>query len=153
MKTIQYYFKLEFQYMNGTWLSNEGNLRSCVSATHDVLKNTYVDYSILGDFIILTLDMQDYSKAKILITRLKQELSQKGNTYYGNEHVGLKIEKSFCRPIDNLGTEDGIDGPLSWNIITPPELQYIPTEEVFNLFNDWLKFLKEVELNAPKFVR
>ncbi len=139
--------------MNGKWLSDEGNLSACVSATHNILRTKYVNYNILGDFIILTPSMHDYSKAELLISRLKQELSNKGETYYGNENIGLECKNDFCRPIDHLTPTDLKDGAsINWNIITPIELQYIPTQEIFKLFEDWLEFLKEIKLNSPKFL-
>ena len=152
MQTIEYYFKIEFQYKNGIWLSNLGNLRVSVNATQEILKLRYVNYNILGDFIVLTPSMHQISKAELLINRIKQELTDKGETYYGNENIGLEIKYDFSRPIDHLTpVEKRGEQSINWNIITPLELQYIPTQEIFKLFDDWLDFLKEVELNSPKF--
>lgn len=96
--------------------------------------------------------MHEYSKAEFLISRLKQELLNKGETYYGNENIGMEFKNDFCRPIDHLTPTDSQHGDsINWNHTTPIELQYIPTKEIFQLFDDWLEFLKEIKSNSPQF--
>ncbi len=153
MAILDYYFKIEFQFKSGKWLSNKGSLRAVVQASHDVLLYNYVNYNILGEFIVLTPEFHQLTKAEILITRLRQELFEKSETYYGNENIGLEIKRDFCRPIDQLTPEVFDDKhSINWNINTPQELQFIPTHEVFKLFDDWIEFLKHVEIDAPKFI-
>ena len=133
-------------------MNTSGYKRLVISASDDLLKKEYVDYTILEGIILHSLAFQNSSSAFESISKLKYELETKGQSYYGNEHVGLEINLDFCKPIDNLGSEDGLDGPLSWNIATPAHLQKIPTAEIFQLFDDWLKFLKAVEENPPQII-
>lgn len=96
--------------------------------------------------------MKFESAAKI-VTKLQQDLKDNGSTFYGNEFVGLEIEPTFSRPIDNIGSDDGLETPLNWNIATPEHLQLIPTEEIFQLLDDWVAFLKVIEDNPPRFLK
>lgn len=147
---LNYYFQIQFNWKN-KWFSGSGLKRPIIRASNQVLIKNFVDYSILEGFILHTNAMQELLSVDKFIKYLKQELNEKNEAYYGNEIVGLEIKHDFCRPIDNLGTDDGRDGPLNWNIATPEKLQYIPTVEIFQLFDDWLAFLKEIESNSPKF--
>lgn len=150
MEYLRYYFKYEFIW-NKKWQNTQGHKTLVISASNALLSKEYIDYSLLVGFFLHTKSLQEFLIASNFIERLKQELNEKNEAYYGNEIVGLEIKHDFCRPIDNLGTDDGRDGPLNWNIATPEKLQYIPTVEIFQLFDDWLAFLKEVESNSPKF--
>ena len=58
-----------------------------------------------------------------------------------NEVVVLE-KKDLSRIIDNLGDSEDIETHLSWNVSTPLELQYIPTDEILEIFRSWYQFLK-----------
>lgn len=60
------------------------------------------------------------------------------------------LVRDYCRPIDNLGSEDGIESRLSWNITRPEHLHKIPTKEFFKLFDDWPEFLKVIDETPPR---
>lgn len=147
---LRYYFQLEFSW-NKTWYSNEGFRRPIIRASNWVLSKEYVDYTLLEEIFLHSRVLKDVESTKLEIERIRTQLEQSGSAYHGNEHVGLEIKTDFSRPFDNLGTDDGIEGPLNWNIATPEHLQYIPTREILQLFDDWLDFLKTVEDNPPKF--
>ena len=57
----------------------------------------------------------------------------------------LEVGNISTRPIDMIGDAEGVEVPLSWNVSTPIYLQYIPTSEILNIFEDWLDFLIEAE--------
>lgn len=67
-----------------------------------------------------------------------------------NEAVELRFDGQLCRIIDNLGDAEGIEAPLSWNISTPENLQYIPSSEVYEIICDWRDFLIEQEKQQLK---
>lgn len=150
MNFLDYSFVYRFVWKK-RWQSLKGQLNLEISASDEFLRNAYVDFSIIAGFILHTNEFYNAIEAAGLIARLKGELAMNGKTYFGNEIVGLEIGNDFCRPKDNLGTDDGKEGPLNRNLATPEELQYIPTEEIFQLFEEWLAFLREVESYPPRF--
>jgi hypothetical protein len=151
MKHLRYWFRLEFQYWDHQWRNSEGRKRLTVSATDDILRKEYVDYSILERFFIFK-ETQEYDRAKLLFSTIKLNLTKDKVEYCGFEYgVGIEFKPDFCKIVDTMGTDHGIDAPLYWNITTPIHLQYIPTSEILQLFDDWLEFLKEVESNPPRF--
>ena len=85
MAILDYYFKINFSLKKGKWLSNKGSLRAVVQASHDVLLYNYVNYNILGEFIVLTPEFHQLTKAEILITRLRQELFEKMKLIMGTK--------------------------------------------------------------------
>jgi len=148
---LHYYFLIQFAWKK-TWYSQTGLKKPVIRASELVLRKEYVDYSILESFF-LDNETQKYNSANLLFSTIKLNVSKDKKAYFGSElGSGIEFKPDFCKLIDTLGTDDGIDGPLNWNIKTPEHLQFIPTIEIFQLFDDWLDFLKAVEYNAPKFV-
>ncbi len=152
-ETFEYYFKFEFQYHNSLWPPEKGFPTIGIFASPKILQKEYVDYEILVVFILNTHSLMQFETASKFVSKLRQDLKVNGSTFYSNEAVGLEINPTYCRPIDNFGSEDGIEEPLTWNIATPKHLQLIPTEEIFQLLDDWVTFLKVIEDNPPRFLK
>lgn len=146
---LEYYFIQEFQWKD-MWKSQNGISKPIIRASNQVLKNQYVDYSILEGIILHSKKLNNYNLGFGYVKELKSNLKKNGISCIYNEVAELEIRKEFSRPIDNLGSIDGIGAPLSWNIATPECLQYIPTIEIFQLLDDWVRFLKVIADSPPR---
>jgi hypothetical protein len=141
MKTIEYYFIHEYQWKIN-WFSKTGLLKVKVYPTDEFIRKfKYVDFDVVGQ--IFTSKM-DYIES--IIAEIKKVISLERTTFViSNEDVSLEIQSENARPFDNYelhgSYETGVES-RNWNITTPIELQYIPTEEILQLFIDWLEFLK-----------
>ncbi len=82
------------------------------------------------------------STTKVLI-EIKINLNQGKGYHLGGEISGIDIGPKLTRAIDNLGSKDGIEAPISWNISTPIEYQSVPTSEIIEIIEGWIKFLDE----------
>ncbi len=148
MKYLEYYFQLEFQWKND-WFSKSGIPKPIIRPSIDFIQqNKYVDFNIIESVFISGI-RYSYSDWLNKLDKIKNDLSHEGQSYIGNETAGLEIKIDFCRPIDNLGDEIGIEAPLSWNLAIPLEFQYIPTLEIIQLFDDWCEFLSVIENRPP----
>lgn len=147
MKTIDYYFIKEYQWKK-VWFSELGILKASIMPTNDFInKNGYINFSILSSIFSSDRMLKDINWVDELIKNIQKVLNGEleiTGTYCETE--SLEIRRDFSRPIDNLdmhGSNPSNDTPNSWNVTTPIELQYIPTEEILQLFIDWKLFLEE----------
>ena len=147
---IDYYFVHEFQWKD-EWFSKTGISKPVVRADSNFKFNSYVDFSILESVILHTKQLNKYSTALELLTEINVKLLENKPCGITNEIASLEMSFEYSRPIDNLGSSDGIDSPLSWNIITDLKYQYIPTSKVLNLLTNWIKFLKIIDDSPPSF--
>lgn len=143
---LDYYFIKEFQW-HKKWFSENGISKPIIRASNDMLKKEFVDFSILEGIFHPNKKFHQSKLFEQFIRSVKDDLKNDGNSYVGNEIVGLKINRDYSKPIDHLGSNEGLEAPLSWNISTPEHLQQIPTQEILCLFDDWLDFLKVIEEN------
>lgn len=142
MKVLEYYFKIEFQWLNG-WSSEKGLLFPVINPSNEFVRmNGYVEYRILGDVFLYNKEVKTIEGARAKTKEIKKVLSgERELLIISSESSDLEIRKELSRPIDNLGDSKGEEAPLSWNVSTPYQYQTIPTNEIFNLFNDWVIFL------------
>ena len=87
--------------------------------------------------------MRKSESAKEILNEIIAKLSQNESYYLGNEISGIKIEKERTFAYDNLGTKDGKEGPICWNIKTLKEHQSIPTIEMLDIMKSWIQFLEK----------
>lgn len=144
MKTLDYYFIKEYQWKSN-WFSDTGLLKAKVYSTNEFIQHfKYVDFNLVGQIFTSKKDFYNTDFVDSIITEIKRVISfERTNYVISSEIVLLEIESIKTKPIDLLGDSEGIEAPLSWNISTPQELQYIPTKEILQLFEDWKQFLKE----------
>lgn len=141
--TVDFYFIKEYQWKDN-WYSKEGVCRVKVSASHEFLQNNpYVDYSIFGDWFVLTNKMRNCESAIKVFQDIKKALKNNDSYYLGNENSGIEIDIEKTTAYDNLGSEDGMEAPICWNIKTPKKYQSIPTEEMLRIIETWIIFLDE----------
>lgn len=145
MKTINYYFIKEYQWKSN-WFSETGLLKANIYPTDEFIqKNGYISFSILGTIFSSDNKLKNIQWLNELITNIEKVIN--GELEITGTHCeteSLEIRKEFSRPIDNLdmhGSNPPIDGPNSWNVTTPLDLQYIPTIEILELFKDWRDFI------------
>jgi hypothetical protein len=143
---IEYYFLLEFSWSKEQQFSKNGFPRA---KFHINFK--YAEEHGWANYHILESVFTESNMLKIdCITKKIQDIKsvikgEKKETQIFSESVNLSVKKDFTRIEDNLGDTEGIEAPISWNISTPTELQYIPTEKILQLFKDWKKFLQSQE--------
>lgn len=145
---IDYYFIHEFQWKNG-WFSNSGISKPIIRSDVNFAFESYVDYSILESVILHTKLLNKYSTGLELLTQLEERLRNNELCGISNEIASIEMNSDFSKPIDNLGSIDGIDSPISWNIITDDKYQKIPTSKVLSLIKDWLEFIRIIEEKPP----
>ncbi len=62
---------------------------------------------------------------------------------------GLLIQGDKTKILDMFHTEDGIidemQGPINYNITTPEEYHYLPTDLIIKMLEEWLSFITEQE--------
>jgi hypothetical protein len=144
---IDYYFLLEFSWDEKSGFNPNGIPRAKFLPNFEKTnKYGQVSYEILESLFISNTKLFDSKFLNVLINNIKNTIGGLEEiTLVHCESESLEIRKEFTRPIDNLdihGTSISIDGPNSWNISTPIELQYIPTVEILQLFEDWKQFLE-----------
>lgn len=146
MKTIEYYFIHEYQWKIN-WFSKTGLLKVKVYPTDEFIRKfKYVDFDVVGQIFTSKMDFYKTDYIESIIAEIKKVISLERTTFViSNEDVSLEIQSENARPFDNYelhgSYETGVES-RNWNITTPIELQYIPTEEILQLFIDWLEFLK-----------
>ncbi len=142
MKTIDYYFTKEYQWKS-TWFSDTGLLKAKVYPTNEFIQQfKYIDFNLVGQIFTSKKEFYDIVFVDSIISEIKKVINlEKTIHIISSEIVLLEIQRINSKPIDMLGDIEGIEAPLSWNISTPKELQYIPTVEILQLFQDWKSFL------------
>lgn len=142
MKTIDYYFIKEFQWKSN-WFSDKGLLKAKVYPTNEFIQQfKYVDFNIVGQIFTSKKEFYKTDFVDSIITEIKKVISFESTNYViSSEILLLEIQGINTKPIDLLGDSYGIECPISWNISTPQELQYIPTVEILQLFQDWKSFI------------
>lgn len=152
-KMLSYYFLKEYQWKDD-WFSTDGICKANIYASNEFLQtNRYVDYSIFGDSFSHLKKMKKIESATQVLNEIKLNLKQGKGYYLGGEISGIDIGPELTRAIDNLGSQDGIEAPISWNISTPIEHQSVPTSEIIEIIEGWIKFLiqqKNIKLNKEK---
>jgi hypothetical protein len=143
MKILDYYFIKEFQWKSN-WFSETGLLKAKIYPTNEFIQNNkYIDYDIIGGVFLYNKEFKSIDLTNLIIQNIQRVISKELNSYtISNEIMSLEIESFFTKPIDNLGDSEGIEAPLSWNVSTPKEFQYIPSIEILKLFEDWKIFLE-----------
>ena len=146
MKTLDYYFIKEYQWKT-KWVSEIGGLKVKVNPTNEFIqKFNYIDFNIIGQIFTSKKEFYNTQFVDSIITEIKKVISFERTSYLiGSEIVLLEVGNISTRPIDMIGDAEGLEVPLSWNVSTPIHLQYIPTSEILNIFEDWLDFLIEAE--------
>jgi hypothetical protein len=152
MKTLEYYFTQEFQW-NKEWFSLDGISKAIVYPSNEFIKTyEYVDYTIIGNIFMYKANLNKIENVESVIDNIESVIAKNKLSYVVfSEMISLEINAEYTRPIDNIGTKDGQEGPLSWNTSTPENLQFVPTPEILNLFIDWKNFLKET--HVMKYIR
>lgn len=144
-RTLRYYFTKEYQWKDD-WFSTTGICKANIYASdHFLQTKKYVDFSILGDCFSHLKKMKTIESSSQILSEIKSNLKDGKGYYLGGEVSGIDIGVKTTRAIDNLGSKDGIEAPISWNIKTPSELQSVPTLEILEIIENWIKFLEEQE--------
>lgn len=152
-KVLSYYFIKEYQWKDD-WFSTDGICKAKINASNEFLQtNKYVDYSIFGDCFSQLKKMKTVESSTQVLEEIRLNLMQGKGYHLGGEVSGIDIGTKLTRAIDNLGSKDGIEAPISWNISTPIENQSVPTSEIIEIIEAWIKFLIEqenIKLNRVK---
>ena len=150
-KILSYYFIKEYQWKDD-WYSIDGLCKAKIYASNEFLQtNKYVDYSIFGDCFSHLKKMKTVESSTEVLKDIRLKLKQGKGYHLGGEVSGIDIGLKLTRAIDNLGSTDGIEAPISWNIATPIEYQSVPTSEILEIIERWIKFLFEQKnLNLNK---
>lgn len=143
MKILDYYFIKEFQWKS-KWFSEKGLLKAKIYPTNDFIqKHRFIDFDLIGQ-VFYNKELKSVDSTELIISEIKKVITLETQQYkISNEFLALEIGNEYTIPIDYFGDSEGIEVPLSWNISTPKELQYIPTVEILQLFEDWKVFLTE----------
>jgi len=144
-RILDYYFIKEYQWKKD-WFSTSGICKAKICASDYFLQtNAYVDFSIFGDCFSVLRKLKTVKSSNQVLFEIKTNLNIGKDYYLGDEVSGLAIGANVTQAIDNLGSEDGIESQISWNIKTPKEFQTVPTSEILIILEDWIKFLREQE--------
>ncbi len=140
---IDYYFIKEFEWKSN-WFSESGLLKAKVYATDEFIKKfEFVDYNIVGQIFTSKKDFENIEFIQMIIFEIENVIENKNLKYIiSSEIVLLEVKCENTKIIDMLGDSEGVEAPLSWNISTPLELQYIPTVKILEIFKSWHEFLK-----------
>ncbi len=145
MSYLKYNFFAEFEWNKEIGFSAEGTpkIKLYTNPEHNMGAGL-VNFEILEMLFISSSNLSDVNYLQSVIKSIKDvKAGLLNETLINSETESLEVKKEFCRPLDNLDMygSNPKDGNNSWNISTPLNLQYIPTEEILVLFHEWREFI------------
>lgn len=144
MKVLEYYFTIEFQWLDN-WFSKSGVCHAKINPSQEFInKNQYIDYTIL-DRLFIGPGFQSYESYKVWLEDFNSRFSKDKYIEFGHEGLVVEMDSEFSKIIDTIGDNIGIEAPLNWSITTPIQYQSIPTCEIMEMMDKWLIFLKRTE--------
>lgn len=144
MKVLEYYFKVEFQWLDN-WFSKAGVCHAIVNPSQEfIINNQYIDYNIIGR-LFMGNEFQRYESYKLWLEGINSKFSKDNYIEFGQNGLVVEMNSEFSKLIDTIGDNIGIEAPLNWNITTPIQNQFIPTSEILQILLHWEKFLATVE--------
>lgn len=144
-KVLKYSFSIEFLWNSKNGFSKKGvpKISFCInpSSRRDF---DSVGVEILNALFLSSDELNDISSLnKVIDAILNVIQGRRDHTIVGNETESLEIKKDLSRIIDGLEMygANPKDGENSWNITAPLNLQYIPTQEILEILQNWKNFL------------